>query len=186
MGRGRPGVHRPRRQRASSPAVSPKGAEVQGPRCHRQGAGYSQLPHLGLGHSLPNTRLKHMVGESQNMGEDGVWKGTWPREVRGWCWGGTSALGSGFLAEEEFGMREHSCRLPAPSLILQTKRGSEWQLRALVLASGLGAANLIKGCNPRGFPPFLPTVPRPLARQQSWSGGSGLKTHGFPGGRGLG
>lgn len=32
-------------------------------------------------------------------------------------------------------------------------------------------------------PPFLPTVPWTLARPQSWSGGSGLKTQ-FPRGRG--
>ena len=52
-----------------------------------------------------------------------------------------------------------------------------------MLASGLGGATLIKGCNPGGSAPFLPTVPWTLARPQSWSGGSGLKTR-FPRGGG--
>ena len=71
---------------------------------------------------------------------------------------------------------------PAPFFTLQTEKGSEWQLSTLVLASGLAGANSMKGCNLGDFPPptFLPTVPWTLARQQPWSGESGLKTRSFP------
>lgn len=76
---------------------------------------------------------------------------------------------------------------PAPSFTLQTEKGSKWQLSTLVLASGLAGANSMKGCNLGDFLPphththtLLPTVPWTLAREQPWSGGSGLKTRRFP------
>lgn len=70
----------------------------------------------------------------------------------------------------------------SPSFTLQTEKGFEWQLSTLVLASELAGANSMKGCNLGDFPSptFLPTVPWTLARQQPWSGRSGLKTRSFP------
>lgn len=170
-GRGQRGVPRVGGWRGPQPGVSSRGVESPGTRWSQAGSLVMALAPAWAWGQL----VKHEAHVcSRTKSSDGR---------RGLGVGGVFCLGLRSLTQEELGPGEHPASSPAaPSFTLQTEKVSEWQLSTLVLASGLAGANSRKGCNLGDFPPptFLPTVPWTLARQQPWSGGSGLKTRSFP------